>query len=279
MKQRIITACVGLCVLAVVLHYYDTWALNLAISLISLMAVEEVLRVIQPGGSKVMIGIGLTFSVLIPFFRVGYVKELLPLICYAFILALFAMLLARHATMHVEEVAMMAFICILIPLSLSTVIYIRDSRGYTMGFYYTVFSLMAAWMADTGAYFAGHWFGKHKLAPEISPKKTVEGAVGGVITALVAVLVFSCLFSVAATEVLGRPVEANYLRIALVSPVLTVFSILGDLSASVLKRQYGVKDYGSIIPGHGGIMDRFDSALIVLPAVYLLSVYLPLITL
>ena len=150
MKQRIITACVGLCVLAVVLHYYDTWALNLAISLISLMAVEEVLRVIQPGGSKVMIGIGLTFSVLIPFFRVGYVKELLPLICYAFILALFAMLLARHATMHVEEVAMMAFICILIPLSLSTVIYIRDSRGYTMGFYYTVFSLMAAWMADTG---------------------------------------------------------------------------------------------------------------------------------
>ena len=68
MKQRIITACVGLCVLAVVLHYYDTWALNLAISLISLMAVEEVLRVIQPGGSKVMIGIGLTFSVLIPFF-------------------------------------------------------------------------------------------------------------------------------------------------------------------------------------------------------------------
>ena len=134
-------------------------------------------------------------------------------------------------------------------------------------------------MADTGAYFAGHWFGKHKLAPEISPKKTVEGAVGGVITALVAVLVFSCLFSVAATEVLGRPVEANYLRIVLVSPVLTVFSILGDLSASVLKRQYGVKDYGSIMPGHGGIMDRFDSVLFVLPAVYLLSVYLPLITL
>ena len=81
------------------------------------------------------------------------------------------------------------------------------------------------------------------------------------------------------TEILGVPVEVNYLRIALLSPVLTASSILGDLSASVLKRQYGVKDYGSIMPGHGGIMDRFDSVLFVLPAVFLLSVYLPLIQL
>ena len=102
---------------------------------------------------------------------------------------------------------------------------------------------------------------------------------GSAITALVFTLLFSWVFSRGVTEILGVPMQVNYLRIALLSPALTAFSILGDLSASVLKRQYGVKDYGSIMPGHGGIMDRFDSVLFVLPAVFLLSVYLPLIQL
>lgn len=99
---------------------------------------------------------------------------MLPIIIYAFIVALFCLLLARHEKMHVEEVAMTVFICILIPLSLSTIIGIRDHRGIVQGFYYTVFALMAAWMADTGAYFAGLKFGKHKMSPKISPKKTVK---------------------------------------------------------------------------------------------------------
>ena len=278
MKQRIITACVGLCVLTVVLAKFDTWALNLAVSVISLLAVGEVLHVID-SGSRTLTGIGLIFSVLIPFSRIAAIRAVLPIIIYAFIVALFCLLLARHEKMHVEEVAMTVFICILIPLSLSTIIGIRDHRGIVQGFYYTVFALMAAWMADTGAYFAGLKFGKHKMSPKISPKKTVEGAIGGAVTALVFTLLFSWMYAEGVTEILGVPVEVDYLRIALLSPVLTAFSILGDLSASVLKRQYGVKDYGSIMPGHGGIMDRFDSVLFVLPAVFLLSVYLPLIQL
>ena len=278
MKQRIITACVGLCVLAVVLANFDTWALNLAVSVISLLAVWEVLHVID-SGSRALTGIGLIFSVLIPFSRIEAVRVVLPIIIYAFIVVLFSLLLARHEQMHAEEVAMTVFICILIPLSLTTIIAIRDHRGIVQGLYYTIFAPAAAWMADTGAYFAGLKFGKHKLSPKISPKKTVEGAIGGAITALVFTLLFSWVFSRGVTEILGVPMQVNYLRIALLSPALTAFSILGDLSASVLKRQYGVKDYGSIMPGHGGIMDRFDSVLFVLPAVFLLSVYLPLIQL
>ena len=133
MKQRIITACVGLCVLAVVLAYFDTWVLNLAISLISLLAVGEVLHVLQPR-SRSLTGIGLLFSVLIPFSRFGMIRTMLPVIVYGFIVALFCLLLAKHETMHVEEVAMMAFICILIPLSLYTMIAIRDHRGVLEGF-------------------------------------------------------------------------------------------------------------------------------------------------
>lgn len=102
MKQRIITACVGLCVLAVVLAKFDTWALNLAVSVISLLAVGEVLHVID-SGSRTLTGIGLIFSVLIPFSRIAAIRAVLPIIIYAFIVALFCLLLARHEKMHVEE--------------------------------------------------------------------------------------------------------------------------------------------------------------------------------
>lgn len=277
MKQRIITGCAALCVLALVLSYFDTAVLNAAISIISAMAVLEVLHAAKYTDNKLLLGGSLVFSLLIPFFRTKAVLHILPVICYIFILILLITLLNRHRSMHVEQVSFMFFICILIPFSLTTAIYVRDTYGVEVGFYYTIFALMSAWAADTGAYFSGVFFGKHKLAPEISPKKTVEGAIGGALVAMVVVLAFSWLFDVYGTQLFALPIEVNYLRIALVSPVLTGLSIMGDLSASVIKRQYGIKDFGSIMPGHGGIMDRFDSVLLVMPAVYILSKFLPLI--
>ena len=136
-------------------------------------------------------------------------------------------------------------------------------------------ALGGAWLSDTGAYFTGRAFGKHKLAPYISPKKTVEGAVGGVIFAEAAMLLLAWLYSLAA-DALGHPIVVNYAAILIVTPVLSVFSIVGDLSASVIKRQYKVKDYGSIMPGHGGIMDRFDSVLMVAPLIFMASRWFPL---
>ena len=103
----------------------------------------------------------------------------------------------------------------------------------------------------------------------------MEGAVGGVIFAEAAMLLLAWLYSLAA-DALGHPIVVNYAAILIVTPVLYVFSIVGDLSASVIKRQYKVKDYGSIMPGHGGIMDRFDSVLMVAPLIFMASRWFPL---
>lgn len=125
-------------------------------------------------------------------------------------------------------------------------------------------ALCIPWVADTLAYFTGFLLGKHKLCPEISPKKTVEGAVGGVLgTGIAAIVVFGCVegWNVSPVVLAGVPLAAM---------LLAVVSIFGDLFASVLKRQSGVKDYGFLFPGHGGVMDRFDSTVPVAIVLYLL---------
>lgn len=117
---------------------------------------------------------------------------------------------------------------------------------------------LIAWVSDGAAYFVGTFLGKHKLAPEISPKKTVEGAIGGVVFAIAGAIVFGVIVSV-----IEPSLAPNYLRLAIVGGVLSVIAQLGDLWASLIKREYGVKDYSNILPGHGGIFDRFDSVLAV----------------
>lgn len=131
--------------------------------------------------------------------------------------------------------------------------------------------LLSAWSTDTFAYFAGRHFGKRPLIPNVSAKKTVEGAVGGVIGCLVVLLIFG-----AGCSMLGYNVNYVYLVIlALASSVIAQF---GDLIASCIKRYYHTKDYGHILPGHGGILDRFDSVLTVAPMVYYVCQLLPVIT-
>ena len=125
-------------------------------------------------------------------------------------------------------------------------------------------ALCIPWIADTLAYFSGYFFGKKKLCPDISPKKTVEGAVGGVVgTGVVALVAFGCFSR------WGFPL--TLLGVSLAAMLLAIVSIFGDLFASVLKRQFGVKDYGFIFPGHGGVMDRFDSTI---PVAIILSLLL-----
>ncbi|MGQ4583931.1 phosphatidate cytidylyltransferase [Lysobacter sp. F60174L2] len=129
--------------------------------------------------------------------------------------------------------------------------------GQPNGHRWLLCALMVVWAADTGAYFSGRHFGRHKLAPKISPNKTVEGLVGGMLLAVIVGVVLS-LFAGATT--------AQLPAVALVSLLAALFSVVGDLFESLLKRHAGVKDSGALIPGHGGVLDRLDGVLAALPA-------------
>ena len=131
---------------------------------------------------------------------------------------------------------------------------------------------VGACLSDTFAYFCGTLFGKHKLAPSISPKKTVEGSVGAILGTILSFLVYGLVI------VLATDLKVNFILIMLLGFVCSVFAQFGDLSASVIKRECQIKDFGSLFPGHGGLMDRLDSILFVAPVVYYLLKMLPVIT-
>ena len=136
--------------------------------------------------------------------------------------------------------------------------------------YFILLILCFAWGGDTAAYFAGRAFGKHKLAPVVSPHKTVEGAIGGVCGSIAAGMVLTLVYALlsARYHVITFNVQPyHYLILAVMGGIASVLGILGDLFASAVKRQMGIKDYGTIFPGHGGILDRFDSVMFVAPFV------------
>lgn len=162
---------------------------------------------------------------------------------------------------------MTAFFCAFYPAVLFCFVYL--TRELTNGIYLVWLIFISSWICDTCAYCAGMAFGKHKLAPVLSPKKSVEGAIGGVLGSALVGALFAWIFLYPETE------SADVIWIVgVISAVGAVISQVGDLSASAIKRNHEIKDYGKLIPGHGGVMDRFDSVLFTAPIIYYLSVFL-----
>ncbi|MBQ7841067.1 MAG: phosphatidate cytidylyltransferase [Lachnospiraceae bacterium] len=162
---------------------------------------------------------------------------------------------------------MPAFFCAFyacVPLS-----FVWMTRDLTFGVYLVWMIFISSWVCDTCAYFSGMALGKHKLAPILSPKKSVEGAIGGVIGSALVGGLFAWIFLYPESQ---NP-NAIWL-VALIGGAGAIISQVGDLSASAIKRNHEIKDYGKLIPGHGGVMDRFDSVLFTAPVIYFLSVLL-----
>lgn len=196
-----------------------------------------------------------------------------------FILVIFIVPSVPFATIPASDMFLVAFLILLVYTVLSNNGFHFDKAAFvilsalyvTFGFHYLIvaradgtavlfFILFILWSTDSGAYFTGRAIGKRKLWPLISPKKTIEGTVGGIIVALVIAMLFQLLF----------PVYESMAVALIAALVISVFGQLGDLVESAFKRHYGVKDSGSILPGHGGILDRCDSWLFVLPILHLL---------
>ena len=185
---------------------------------------------------------------------------------FLFTALMFGELLMAHTQLRFEKVALCYAAGLLVPYLLTSLVRIRAMDG---GKFYILTAFVIAFMADSGAYFVGRAFGKHKLARVISPNKTVEGAAGGVISAVLGMLLYSFILQVA------FKLNVNYLYAIFYGVFGSLASIVGDLAFSVIKRQNQVKDYGNLIPGHGGVLDRFDSMTMVAPLVEALLLTIP----
>lgn len=261
MKTRILTAVIGLALLVGVL-LLPPIALYCAFSLICALAVYETFSVTGLKKHRCMFVFSLLFAVAAPFFGVADSRLLFSAALTIFVLALVLGQLRHHADIPLSETGLAFFCTLILSVGISCTAYCRALNEN--GLFYFILALIIAWGNDTGAYFAGTFFGKHKLCPEISPKKTVEGLVGGWVFSVAAALLLSYIWQRTAG------VAPLYWQVTLTAFLLSPLSVVGDLFASTIKRQSGTKDFGNIMPGHGGIMDRFDSLVFVAPLLFAL---------
>ena len=283
MKQRVITAVVLLALLAVVVWQINTPVLVLVIAFLAAVAANEIMRCAKVENTFIRV-VATGYAACVPFFASakaltpwvsqavwGKVIGAVPGVVYliALVLVLLLAMLKGYAYTTFEDVAVSVFAGALVPFGFSVFIRLRDMfQIEQFGIYLIFYGLICALATDSGAQLAGMAFGKHKMSPNISPKKTVEGAIGGLIFSLILNAVAMILYNRLADFKMDE--FAVTVLLAACLPV-SFLGMMGDLSASVLKRNFGVKDFGKILPGHGGVMDRFDSSMFTLPVTYALA--------
>ncbi len=277
MLKRIVVGVIAALLMITVLIFRNTPVLSIALAFLAVVAAYEIEKCVQVK-NKAIKAVSLVFTALVPFYY-EYAPELaargivLPItaILSFYVVLLFILMLTNYDNTKFEDVATVILATTFVPWAFSILIRLNDIDAtnpeaydghYAM--FYIIIGLFCAWLTDTFAYFSGKFLGKHKLCPKISPKKTVEGAIGGmlgaVLSCVIAFFVFDkCYFTVH---------SVSLWEVIVLSAVLSIVGMCGDLTASVMKRNFGVKDFGNLFPGHGGVMDRFDSALFVLTVLY-----------
>ncbi len=266
MAKRIVTALVAIPIAIVMLMFYKTIIFNIAAGAICSMIVFELLRATGCTENKPVSISSLIFSAVFPLFMFKYLSVALPFLFALYLLWMFVLLINQHEKISYEKVFFT--ICITILTCGSIYCFVNMTKLHAKhGIIYLTLALCLSWIADSGAYFAGTFLGKHKLCPKVSPKKTVEGFIGGMLTNGVFVVVFNLVYAnICASN--GIDIEVNYIVSFVLGMCCAFVGLLGDLSASIIKRQCGIKDYGKLFPGHGGMVDRFDSVMFVVPFTY-----------
>lgn len=245
--------------------------LLVTLGIISLIAFSELMKAVGVHtADKKLNGLELAGYVsILAYYAMIYVTNSLTYIVLVTILALMAVMAVYVFTFpkyHANQV-MSTYFCIIYAPVMFSFIYLTRELEY--GIYLVWMIFIGSWICDTCAYLVGMTIGKHKLAPKLSPKKSVEGSIGGIVGAAAV----GALYGYFVVEHIIDTQQITWV-FALISAVGAVISQVGDLAASAIKRNHDIKDYGRLIPGHGGIMDRFDSVIVTAPMIYFMAVLL-----
>lgn len=273
MKTRIITGAILGALMLLVLFLPWTIVLTVATSLIAVVAVYELFSVTGMLKHRGLETVAMAFALIAPFFA-RLSTAAVAVTCGAYLLIVVFLVLMYSKEVAPARAALAFSLAAFATLALSCMSYLRtvSSTRESDGLFYVILAMMMSWVSDIGAYFVGTFFGKHKLCPQLSPKKTIEGLAGGVVSALVLSVLTALIYDGA---VLKEEAGIAYGGLLVLALVCSLLSVAGDLAASFIKRCCKVKDYGNIFPGHGGVMDRFDSLLFVFPVMYFVASVMP----
>lgn len=272
MKSRVLVAVVCLPLLFITLFFLPPYIFAGLIALICAICAYELLKTVTPHGNDrsriygvfaaVLIPVGAYFDVTLPVFSAVF----LLLMCLMFVEAIAHYGQAKKITF--AHILVTLFGGAIIPLMLSTLISLRNMPE---GRLFVLLPVVSAFVTDGGAYFTGVLMGKHRAFPLISPKKTIEGCIGGLVAGTLAMLIYGVILLATTYH------DIVFWALMIYGLIGAVITQLGDLAFSLIKREYEIKDYGRLLPGHGGMLDRFDSMVFASPAIYLLVLAIPAI--
>ncbi|MBR5314343.1 MAG: phosphatidate cytidylyltransferase [Clostridia bacterium] len=268
MKTRVITAVVCIALFIPVLIFSNTIVFPLVLSAAAVIGVYEMHKCIDMKKWLVMVP-SLLYALALPlcariFFGgmeqeyYGFAQKIF--VVYVFIMFAFAVF--SKGKIDISGTFAATLTTAFIVNGFASIVLLRD---FSYGKYFYLLVFLCPWITDTFAYFTGYFFGKHKLIPDVSPKKTVEGALGGTICCALMLVLYGFVLTKLVTGL-----QVNYFALAVIGIVLSIVSQCGDLIFSLVKRKYGIKDYGTLMPGHGGVLDRFDSVIATAPFVLMM---------
>ena len=272
MKTRILVAVIAIPILVLIIFLAPLWVLGIVIGGIASCAAWEFLRCTEIDIKKRMLVYGALSAFCIPFcstlFPAEKVYEIVLFLLFAVMFCELMLSFRKETTMDFETIAVMLLAGGVMPILLSAIVRLgaREHGGV-----YALLPFVAAFSSDSGAYFSGTFLGKHKLTPRLSPNKTIEGSIGGILAAIVLMLLYGVILKAAKFDV-------NFAVLTVYGFLGSLACQLGDLSFSAVKRLCGAKDYGKLIPGHGGMLDRFDSMYWTAALIEILVTWVPAIT-
>ena len=269
MLVRIITSLVGVAVMIPIMWFSNTYVFPLALAFFSLVALYEVFSCIKLRGKLFITIPTYIIGVAMPFLckYIGDMYKIAAVLfgaIFAYMLYLMFCAVIFHKRCDLNTLSLCFILVIYVIGGFSAMQVLRDLPD---GILAVISVILAAWVTDIFAYFTGRLLGKHKLCETISPKKTIEGSIGGTVSCAIIFVIYSFIIFNRTTPIYG------YIFMFVVSIVLSVVAQIGDLSMSLVKRKFGIKDFGSLFPGHGGALDRFDSLIAVAPVFLIIILF------